>query len=311
VIDRDGRIAEDGVNVACEETVGLSEDELVGRRFVDVFVPPEDQAEAAHRLERAGRAGTPVEHESQWLGRGGERLWVAWSCRPLLGESEASFYLICGTDVTEHKRQEAELRASRSRIVEAADLERSRLERNLHDGAQQRLVTLSLTLRLVESRLGRDSDAANLLAGAREELARALEDLRDLARGLHPAVLSDHGLRAALDALAARVPVPVRIDAAVRVRLPQPVEVAAYYVVSESLANVQKYARATEVTIGVEQRNGHTIVEVRDDGVGGAEAGNGSGLRGLADRVEALGGRLEVDSPVGAGTTVRAVIPPA
>ena len=124
-------------------------------------------------------------------------------------------------------------------------------------------------------------------------------------------MLSDHGLEAALDALAARVPVPVRIEAAVAGRLPQPVEVAAYYVVSESLANVQKYARATEVTIGVEQRNGHTVVEVRDDGVGGAEAGNGSGLRGLADRVEALGGRLEVDSPLGAGTTVRAVIPPA
>ena len=148
-----------------------------------------------------------------------------------------------------------------------------------------------------------------MLRAARDELAAALDELRDLARGIHPAVLSDHGLGAALEALAARVPLPVDIDRAVAERLPEPVEVAAYYVVSEALANVQKYADASSVRIGVGRENGQAVVEVHDDGVGGADATSGSGLRGLADRVEALGGRLEVESAAGAGTTVRARIP--
>ena len=201
------------------------------------------------------------------------------------------------------------LRASRARIVEAADAERRRLERNLHDGAQQRLVTLSLSLRLIESRLAGEADAASLLREARDELGQALDELRDLARGIHPAVLSDHGLTAAVDALAARVPLPVDLHRTIGERLPEQVEVAAYYVVSEALANVQKYAEATHVEIGIGREDGRAVVEVRDDGVGGASATGGSGLRGLADRVEALGGRLEIESPAGAGTTVRAVIP--
>jgi PAS domain S-box-containing protein len=198
-----------------------------------------------------------------------------------------------------------ELAASRARLVQAADAERRRLERNLHDGAQQRLVSLALMLRMAERRHPADTDLAR--AGA--ELSQALQELRELARGIHPAVLSERGLEPAVRALADRAPLPVELSVDVEGRLPDPVEAAAYYVVAEALTNVAKYAHASEVSVGVARTNGHARIEVRDDGVGGAEPRDGSGLRGLADRVEALGGELEVNSPVGAGTTLRATIP--
>jgi signal transduction histidine kinase len=183
------------------------------------------------------------------------------------------------------------------------------LERNLHDGAQQRLVALSLSLRLAQARLETEPDEANrLLDAAREELSRAIEDLRELARGIHPAILTDRGLDAALVALSLRSPIPVSVDVPEE-RLPGPVEAAAYYVIAESLTNVAKYAQASAATVRVTCENGHAVVEVRDDGIGGADAATGTGLRGLADRVEALAGSLDVDSPVGGGTLVRADIP--
>jgi signal transduction histidine kinase len=202
-----------------------------------------------------------------------------------------------------------ELRGSRSRIVEAGDTERRRIERNLHDGAQQRLVALSLDLRAVATRLAPDSEADRLLAAARDELAASLKELRELAQGIHPAVLSDYGLGVALESLAARAPVRVDLTVGVDERLPAPVEVAAYYLVSEGLANIAKYADATSATVDVERENGSVVVEVADDGVGGADPAGGSGLRGLADRIEALGGRLRVWSAPARGTTVRAEIP--
>jgi signal transduction histidine kinase len=203
-----------------------------------------------------------------------------------------------------------ELRNSRARIVEAGTAERRRLERNLHDGAQQRLVALSLTMRLAQGRLRKDPDGAEqLLAGAQDELGRALEELRELARGIHPAVLSDRGLKAALEALAGRSPVPVALDGTPPDRLPAPVEAAAYFVVAEALTNVVKYANASQARVSVSRRNGHAIVEVADDGIGGADPGRGSGLRGLADRISALDGTLELSSPEGAGTLLRAEIP--
>jgi signal transduction histidine kinase len=212
--------------------------------------------------------------------------------------------------VTESKEQEAELRASRSRIVEAGDDERRRLERNLHDGAQQRLVSLSLALRLAQARLRDDPDGADqILTAAGEELTHALAELRELARGIHPAVLTDRGLAAALEALAARAPLPVELTADLDERLPGPVEAAAYYVVAEALTNVAKYAEASADEVSAQRHNGRVVVEVADDGVGGADPLLGSGLRGLADRVEALNGELEVESAAGTGTTVRAVIP--
>jgi signal transduction histidine kinase len=217
----------------------------------------------------------------------------------------------------ENRRLEAELRvtieelrASRARIVESADAARRRIERNLHDGAQQQLVSLALTVQLARSKLDDDSDAAReLLDRAAGEADVALRDLRELARGIHPAVLSDRGLDSALEALANRLPLPVEIAATPAERLPETVEAAAYFVVAEAMTNVAKYADATHATVNVTRDDGTVVVVVSDDGVGGADPAKGSGLRGLADRVAALDGRFEVDSPHRRGTTVRAVIP--
>jgi PAS domain S-box-containing protein len=202
-----------------------------------------------------------------------------------------------------------QLAASRARIVAAGDAERRRLERNLHDGAQQRLVALSLALRMARATVAADHPAAELLDSAGDELMQALEELRELARGIHPAVLSDQGLRAALGALTGRSPVPVRLDVELGAELPPPVEAAAYYVVAESLTNIAKYAEASVVEITVRSDGREARVDVRDDGVGGADPEAGTGLRGLADRVDALGGVLRVSSIAGAGTTVTAELP--
>jgi len=197
----------------------------------------------------------------------------------------------------------------RARIVEAADAERQRLERNLHDGAQQRLVSLGLMLSLLAGQLEPDSEPARLLAEARAELASSVRELRDLARGLHPATLSTCGLVAAVQSLADRAGVPARVTSDVQRRAPAAVEVAAYYVVCEAVTNVAKYAGASSVSIDLALDGRRLVVEVADDGIGGADATAGSGLCGLAARVEGLGGRLEVVSPAGRGTTVRASIP--
>jgi signal transduction histidine kinase len=202
----------------------------------------------------------------------------------------------------------AEVQASRERIVAASDAERRRLERNLHDGAQQRLVALSLQLRLLEGRVGDDPSAQALVATASSELAESLAELRELARGIHPAVL-DHGLAAALDSLASRSPVPTKVEYEADGDLPEPVELAAYFVASEALTNVAKYAHATTASVRVSRHGPTAVIEIADDGAGGADEAGGSGLRGLADRVEALDGRLTVVSPPGAGTTVIAELP--
>jgi len=202
------------------------------------------------------------------------------------------------------------LAASRVRLVEAADTERRRLERNLHDGAQQRLVSLVLQLRLIKANLRRDPDSADAqLAEADSELGQALAELRELARGIHPAVLTERGLGAALTVLAERSPVPVELTHRPSEPLPGSIEAAIYYLVAEAITNVAKYAQATRAEVTVERRNGVATVAVSDDGVGGAELGRGSGLVGLADRVEALGGRFHVDSPAGRGTQLTAEIP--
>jgi signal transduction histidine kinase len=202
-----------------------------------------------------------------------------------------------------------ELRGSRARIVEAAQTERSRLERDLHDGAQQRLVSLSLELGLLETRFEADPAAKRSLEQARREVGQSLVELRELARGIHPAVVTGHGLDVALETLVARAPLPVRLSVVLDGRLSEAIAVAAYYLVSESLTNVAKHAQASSATVEVTQASGELVVEVVDDGVGGANTDTGSGLRGLADRVEALGGRLRVWSPAGRGTRVRAEVP--
>jgi signal transduction histidine kinase len=202
-----------------------------------------------------------------------------------------------------------ELRGSRARIVEAAQHERQMLERNLHDGAQQRLIALSLDLSLLEGRIDGDPEVKSGLDAARREIAASLAELREISSGLHPAVVSGHGLGVALEQLAARSPVPVQLTVEVDGRLPEPLEVAAYYVVSESLANVAKHARANTARVDVLEERDELVLEIVDDGVGGADSEHGTGLRGLADRVESLDGRLRVWTPRGGGTRVRAEIP--
>jgi signal transduction histidine kinase len=217
----------------------------------------------------------------------------------------------------EKERLDAELRAkveqlreSRSRLLEVGLSERRRLERNLHDGAQQRLVSLALDLRLARSAIDDDPERARaLLDGAGAELETALEELRELARGIHPAVLTDRGIDSAVEALAGRTPLPVEIDRKLGERVSEPVELAAYFVVSEALTNVVKYAAASRASIRLERENGYVRVEVADDGIGGADASRGTGLRGLADRISVLGGKLEVASPPGRGTRVIARLP--
>ena len=201
-----------------------------------------------------------------------------------------------------------ELRGSRARIVEAGDSERRRLERNLHDGAQQRLVSVALQLRLLQNRISDDPAAAAMASAVGVELSESLDELRELARGLHPAVL-EHGLHAALDTLATRSLIPTTVAYDVDGPLPQPVELAAYFVAAEALTNVAKYAEASGATVRAWRDGPTAMIEIADDGVGGAHDAGGSGLRGLADRVEALDGRLRVVSPAGAGTVVTAELP--
>jgi signal transduction histidine kinase len=202
-----------------------------------------------------------------------------------------------------------ELKGSRARIVDAGQRERQRLERNLHDGAQQRLIALSLELGLLEEELDGHPGASGRLDRAKREIATSLEELRAIARGLHPAVVSGHGLEVALEQLIARGPVPVRLNVEVGARLPERIEVAAFYLVSESLTNIGKHASATSAAVDVALKKGQVVIEVVDDGIGGADTELGSGLRGLADRVEALGGRLRIWSPRGGGTRLQAEIP--
>jgi signal transduction histidine kinase len=203
-----------------------------------------------------------------------------------------------------------DLRGARERIIAAADEERRRIQRDLHDGAQQRLVSLALILSMAESRLQSEPErAAELIAQAREEAQQAIGELRELAGGIHPAVLSDHGLCAALEALASRAPVPVQVNGEVDEKLQPAVEAAAYFVTSEALANVAKYAQASEAFVDVGLQEGRLRLCVRDDGVGGADPEQGSGLKGLRDRLDALDGRLELRSPPGEGTTLTVEIP--
>jgi PAS domain S-box-containing protein len=277
---------------------------------VDDFASAEGEtATMLRRLGYRAAVGTPI--------RLGGRLWGAVIVstaepEPFAEGSEhriASFAeLVAQALANAEARQE--LADSRARIVQAGDEERRRIERNLHDGAQQRLVALSLELRMAERKLADgDPRAAELLEQASKDLSEALEELRELARGIHPAILSDKGLEPALEMLAGRAQLPVDLCAELEKRLPAPVEAAAYYLVSEALTNASKHASASEVRVSVAHTNGNAVVEVSDDGVGGADLRGGSGLRGLRDRVEALGGTLEVDSREGAGTTLIARLP--
>ena len=271
-------------------------------------MPARDAGRAVTRVVRDGRRIAALVHDPS-LAEDATLISGAVAAAGLALENERLH--------AEVRAQLDELRASRLRLVEAGDRERRRLERNLHDGAQQRLLAVSMLLSQLERRADTDATATALAAEAKAELGRSLAELRELGAGLHPAVLSDHGLAVALEGVAARTPIPLELDVDLSRRMPPRVEVAAYYVICEALANAVKHAAANGVTVHVCERRdgGGSAMEVTvvDDGVGGLDAGpgasRGSGLEGLRDRVAALGGQLEVISPVGEGTRVRAVLP--
>ena len=285
----DGSLTRDPVNSAYKELTGFSTEECAAVSFWGK-VHPEDADSARAAFNTVVSTRRPASRISQWLKKDGSTFECEWTCTPLppLGLGRMRPYLITGIDLTERRRQEREVTQSRARIVAAADQERRRLERNLHDGAQQRLVSLSLCLRLAQAKLASaPDDAHTILDSAAGELQLALTELRELARGLHPAVLSDLGLHSALRGLTQRTPVPVELDVAVEGRLPEQLEVALFYVVSETLTNVAKYAHATSASVSVVVEGPFVTAAISDDGIGGADARNGSGLTGLADRVAA------------------------
>jgi PAS domain S-box-containing protein len=305
-MDARGRVI--GWNHAAEAIFGYRADEAIGREMAELIVPPALRPVHRRGLARFLQTQSAVildrRLELSGMRRDGSEFPVELTITRIALPGAPTFtgYL---RDITDRVRADEELRASRARLVEVADAERRRIQRNLHDGAQQRLTSVLLTLGRLRA-LGPEPD--RLLDFAIDELAAGLDEIRELAGGLHPAVLAERGLVAALQALAMRAPLPVKLDLAVEPGVPEQAQAAAYYVVAEALANVNKHAGAARAVVNATAADGRLEVAVTDDGVGGADE-EGGGLRGLADRVEALGGRLALDSPAGGGTRVRAEIP--
>jgi PAS domain S-box-containing protein len=304
-MDHAGRVL--GWNHAAETTFGYRADEALGRDMGELIVPPEHRPAHRKGLARFLESGVPVildrRLELTAMHRNGAQFPVELTITriPLPGLPTFTGYL---RDITERTTAEEELRGSRARLVEVADAERARIQRNLHDGAQQRLTAVLLNL----GRLRDSPERGELLEQAIDELASGLEEIRELASGLHPSVLSERGLVPALEALALRAPLSVQLELSLDTPLTEQLEAAAYYVIAEALANVQKHAGARHAIVRATVEPNELLLEVVDDGVGGADEG-GFGLRGLADRVEALGGRLTLDSPPRSGTRLRAHIP--
>jgi signal transduction histidine kinase len=277
-----------------------------GRRYVDFRgrdypIPEDDPRRAVHYVQRDDECVAAIIYDATLRGAEPHVRAVGGAASLALANERLE---------AELRAKVGELRQSRERMLRIGLEERRRLERDLHDGAQQRLVSMALNIRMARARLNEDPLAADkLLESAGHELNSALEELRELARGIHPAVLTDRGLATALETLASRAPVPVELSHLPGERLPEAVELAAYFVVAEGLTNVAKYAEATQATVGIVRENGRLLVEVSDDGIGGADPDHGTGLRGLADRIAVLEGRLEIDSERGRGTTIRAQIP--
>jgi PAS domain S-box-containing protein len=292
-------------------------------RHVDIstflsLVRPDDRPAMAAAVDRAALKGEPFRLEHRLADADSPVRWIEARCEAVVSQGRVVRMVGTCLDITERKRYEqslqeslAEARASRIRIVSAADDERRRVERDLHDGAQQRLVSLTMALRLARTRLGADSnpDVAETLDEITEELRLALAELRDLARGIHPAMLTERGLAPALESLVLRSPLPTKVVACPERRLSSSLEIAIYYLVAEALTNAIRHASASRVTIAVSAEGNRVVVEVGDDGVGGASIADGTGLRGLSDRVAALDGRLTLHSPAGAGTTITAELP--
>jgi PAS domain S-box-containing protein len=292
-------------------------------RHVDIhtflsLIHPEDRDAMAAATDRAALEGVPFKLEHRLADPDSAVGWIEARCEPVISGGRVVRMVGTCLDITERKRHEQslkdsleEVRASRNRIVDTADEERRRVERDLHDGAQQRLVSLAMGLRLARTRLSEEGNAAAraTLDEFSEELQLALAELRDLARGIHPAMLTERGLAPALESLVLRSPLPAKVVSCPDRRLPASLETAIYYLAAEALTNAIKHASASRVTISVSAEPHRVVVEVCDDGEGGASITGGTGLRGLADRVAALDGRLTIHSPAGAGTTLTAELP--
>jgi PAS domain S-box-containing protein len=307
-----------------ERITGHPASDFVGnaRRSYHSIIHPDDRDRVHRETVAALESGEAFALEYRIVTAAGEVRWVL--DRGLRAVDALGRECVDGIifDITarrtaeaERRRSEAdaarvrELEAARARIIAAADDARRRIERDLHDGAQQSLVAVALTLRLAERRLEAARLDASLVAGARAELEAALDELRELARGIHPAILTDRGLAEALRALAGRAPLPVELECDAVERLDPAAEAALYYCASEALTNAARHARATRVDVRLRASDAAVVVEVQDDGVGGAAASTGSGLRGLEDRLSAVGGTLEIESVAGEGTRVRARVP--
>jgi PAS domain S-box-containing protein len=293
------------------------------RRTLPSIVHPGDLERVTRAVTAAHDRDEPFEVEYRIVRADGEVRWVLDRGQIVRGSAGRIWVDGAIVDVTDRRAAEAalrraeidaarteELRAARGRIIQAADAARRKIERDLHDGAQQRLVSMAIQVQIALARLESDpASAGPFLESLGSELQEASGELRELARGIHPSVLTDRGLAPAIAALASRAPVPVDVVDLPAGRLPAAIEAAAYFTVAEALTNVAKYADATEAVVRVAPEGDDLVVEVRDDGVGGAQPGAGSGLNGLADRLGAVEGSLEVVSPVGEGTVVRAVLP--
>jgi PAS domain S-box-containing protein len=311
MMDHEGRVVD--FNPAAERTFGYRAQDAVGRELSELIVPPELRERHRRGLSRyvATEEPTVLDRRFEITGMRADGttfpVELAITRIDLPGPPTFAGYL---RDITERKAAEADLRASRVRIVEAADDARRRLERDLHDGAQQRLVELAMDLRLARSRLDADpAQAREILDSALEDLAVATAELRELARGIHPAALTEGGLRPALEALVARCSVPARLLGAPDERLPAAVEATAYFTVAEALTNAVRHSEASRLEVEAALVEGGLRIKVRDDGRGGADPAGGSGLRGLADRIVALDGHLELESAPGVGTVLRAELP--
>ena len=292
------------------------------RTFASV-IHPDDRQPVERAVYEACEAGRPFVLEYRIQRADGDERWVLERGQLVHGTNGRRWLDGAIFDISARRQAEierraketeqarvAELRASRARIIEATDAARRKIERNLHDGAQQRFVAVALELCRIVTQLEKSApEAGQLVRGALDKLHGAIDELREVARGIHPAVLSERGLVRAVEALVARTPMPVEIRQAPKERLPEPVEAAFYYVVSESLTNACKHAEARAVWVSLGRSAGCAWLEVADDGVGGVDPNAGSGLRGLQDRIEALDGSLAIKSPRGSGTTVRAQVP--
>lgn len=294
------------INPAFERTLGHSREELLSRPIFE-FIHPDDVERTREAIDAVGRGAPAARFVNRYVTKSGDVRWLEWNAHHA---PEDRLLYASARDITDRRRVEEEVRAARARIVTAADETRREIERDLHDGTQQRLVALALKLRGTEAKLPADMvDVRSELSDTVAELAATMENLQEISRGIHPAVLSRGGLGVALGGLARRAGLPVELEVNAPHRLPDSIEVAAYYVVSEALTNAAKHAQASLVNVRLNAADSVLDVEISDDGVGGTDPERGSGLKGLRDRVEALGGSIDVDSPSAGGTTLRVTIP--